>query len=247
MRLKIRAALRVDSEHLLLLKGWLLVAVVGFAFIAAWHFGLLQQVWREDPTGLSVAITLVFLLAAGHGSRHVLHLSRILNHLSDVQRNVTRQPATITSDLPKGRVTDYIRDLDVKASLGGPRSIDQALLLDTFEAELRCGHGFGWFIADLLLTLGLLGTVVGFILMLGPISALDTTDHGAIKAALAAMSGGMAVALYTTLTGLIGGMLLKIQGFLLENAVDELLRRTTWLTEVHVLPAIERERRHAPV
>ena len=56
----------------------------------------------------------------------------------------------------------------------------------------------------------------------------------------------MAVALYTTLAGLIGGMLLKIQGFLLENAVDELVRRTTWLTEVHVLPAIERERRHAP-
>lgn len=44
MRWKIRATLRVDSEHLLLLKGWLLMAVVGFAFIAAWHFGLLQQV-----------------------------------------------------------------------------------------------------------------------------------------------------------------------------------------------------------
>ena len=94
--------------------------------------------------------------------------------------------------------------------------------------------------------MGLLGTVVGFILMLGPISALDTTDQGAIKAALGAMSSGMAVALYTTLTGLIGGMLLKIQGFLLENAVDELIHRITWLTEVHILPAIERERGHAP-
>ena len=59
------------------------------------------------------------------------------------------------------------------------------------------------------------------------------------------MSGGMAVALYTTLTGLIGGMLLKIQGFLLDGAVDELIRRTTRLTEVHVLPSIERMRSHA--
>ena len=246
MGLKIRAALRVDSEHLLLLKGWLLVAVVGFAFIAAWHFGLLQQVWREDPTGLSVAITFVFLVAAAHGSHHVLQLSRTLNHLSDVQHSVTQRQRSHTNALPDGRVTEYIRDLDVKASFGGPRSIDQALLLDTLEAELRCGHGFGWFVADLLLTLGLLGTVVGFILMLGPISALDTTDQGAIKATLGAMSSGMAVALYTTLTGLIGGMLLKIQGFLLENAVDELIRRITWLTEVHILPAIERERGHAP-
>jgi hypothetical protein len=61
------------------------------------------------------------------------------------------------------------------------------------------------------------------------------------------MSGGMAVALYTTLTGLIGGMLLKIQGFILDGAVDELVRRTTRLTEVHVLPRIERMQAHATV
>jgi hypothetical protein len=42
-------------------------------------------------------------------------------------------------------------------------------------------------------------------------------------------------------------MLLKIQGFLLDGAVDELIRRTTRLTEVHVLPAIERMRGHATV
>jgi hypothetical protein len=50
----------------------------------------------------------------------------------------------------------------------------------------------------------------------------------------------VAVALYTTLAGLIGGMLLKIQGFLLDGAVDELVRRTTRLTEVHVLPTMQR-------
>ncbi len=86
--------------------------------------------------------------------------------------------------------------------------------------------------------------MIGFIVMLGPISQLDSADESAIKGALAAMSGGMAVALYTTLTGLIGGILLKIQGFLLDGAVQELLRQTTQLTEVHVLPTIERMRCH---
>jgi hypothetical protein len=61
------------------------------------------------------------------------------------------------------------------------------------------------------------------------------------------MSGGMAVALYTTMAGLIGGILLKIQGFLLDRAVDELLRGTTRLTEVHVLPTIEGRRSHVAV
>ena len=243
----------VNSEHILLLKGLLLLAVIGFAFVAAAHYGLLSRVWREDMTGLSVAITLVFLAATAHGSVCLLQLSRALNHLADVQRSIEADGVVAGGRLgehpalPEGCVSRYIRDLHTKANLGRGHRIDQGLLLDSFEAELKQGHLFGWFVADLLLSLGLLGTVIGFIAMLGPISGLDAGDQGAIKSALAAMSGGMAVALYTTLTGLIGGMLLKIQGFLLDSAVDELIRRTTRLTEVHVLPAIERMRSHAAV
>lgn len=228
----------LDSEHILLLKGMVLLAVVGFAFVGAWHYDLLQRVWRQDTTGISVGITLVFLVAAAHGSLCMLRLSRALNHLGAVQRAIGGD-AGVTAALPDGCVSRYIRDLHIKASLSRGRSIDQGLLLDTFEAELKHGHIFGWFVADLLLSLGLLGTVIGFIFMLGPISGLDASDQSAIKAALAAMSGGMAVALYTTMAGLIGGMLLKVQGFLLDRAVEELLRGTTRLTEVHVLPAIE--------
>jgi MotA/TolQ/ExbB proton channel family len=236
----------IDSEHLLLLKGLLLLAVVGFAFLGAWHHGLLHRVWREDMTGLSVAITVVFLVATAHGSVCLLRLSRALNHLAEVQHMISSTDGGRGAALPEGCISRYIRDLHTKASLSKGRTIDQGLLLDTFEAELKHGHLFGWFIADLLLSLGLLGTVIGFILMLGPISGLDAGDQSALKGALAAMSGGMAVALYTTLTGLIGGMLLKIQGFLLDGAVDELIRRTTRLTEVHILPSIE-GRGHAAV
>jgi hypothetical protein len=148
--------------------------------------------------------------------------------------------------LPDGCVTQHVKDLRKKAEISGGRGgLDQSLLLEAFEAELRRGQELGWFVADLLLSLGLLGTVIGFILMLGPISGLDSADENAIKGALAAMSGGMAVALYTTLAGLVGGMLLKVQGFLLDGAVQELVGRTIRLTEVSVLPAIERGRRDA--
>jgi len=250
----------VNSEHILLLKGLLLIAVIAVAFVAATHYGLLNRVWREDLTGISVAITLVFLIATAHGSLCLIHLSRALNHLSEVRRSIVgegvmagagigKRPALPgeAASLPDGCVSRYIRDLHTKASLGRGGAIDQSLLLDSFEAELKHGHLFGWFVADLLLSLGLLGTVIGFIAMLGPISGLDVGDHSAIKSALAAMSGGMAVALYTTLTGLIGGMLLKIQGFLLDGAVAEVIRGTTRLTEVHVLPSIERMRSHAAI
>lgn len=237
---------RIDSEHILLLKALLMLAVVASAFLAAWHYGLLQRVLIEDRTGLSVAITIVFLFAAGHGGLHILRLSRALNHVSDVQRAIAAQDVlSAAPTLPEGCVTAHIRHLMQKARFASPRPVDQRLLLESFEADLREGHSFGWFVADLLLTLGLLGTVIGFILMLTPISSLSGNDHDAVKMALAAMSDGMAVALYTTLCGLVGGMLLKIEGMLLDGAVDELVRRTVRLTEIHVLPALERTASHA--
>jgi hypothetical protein len=246
MRLEQRARVRMDSTHLLLLKGLLVWAVVAVAVLAAWHYGLLQEVWRTDSTGLSLGITAVFAGTAARGSWHVIRMSRALNHVTDIERLLGEDGGDRGRPLPEGCVAEHVRHLQTKARLGGRRAgLDQSLLLEAFEADLRRGQEFGWFVADLLLSLGLLGTVVGFILMLGPISGLDAADESAIKGALAAMSGGMAVALYTTLAGLVGGMLLKVQGFLLDGAVQELVGRTTRLTEVFVLPAIERRQHDA--
>ena len=235
----------MDSKHVLLLKGLLVWTVVGVAVLAAWRYGLLQEVWRADSTGLALGISLVFAGTAARGSWHVIRLSRALNHVSDVERLLGKDAEAGTRGLPEGCVAEHVRHLQIKARLGGGAGLDQRLLLEAFEADLRRGQELGWFVADLLLSLGLLGTVIGFILMLAPISALDTADESAIKGALAAMSGGMAVALYTTLAGLVGGMLLKLQGFLLDGAIQELVGRTTRLTEVFILPTIERERRDA--
>ena len=251
MWLERRARLRVDSRHLLLLKGLLIWMVVAVAVLAAWHYGLLQEVWRADSTGLALGITLVFAGTVLRGSWHVLRLSQALNHVSDIEQYLERHGSSAFRtgtelpgahpDFPDGCVAEHVRHLRKKAEISNGRGrLDQRLLLEAFEADLRRGQEFGWFVADLLLSLGLLGTVIGFILMLAPISGLDTADESAIKGALAAMSGGMAVALYTTLAGLVGGMLLKVQGFLLDGAVQELVGRTTRLTEVFVLPAIER-------
>ncbi len=43
---------RFDDEHLLWLKSLLLLMLTAFALIAAWHYGLLQQVLFDEPSGL---------------------------------------------------------------------------------------------------------------------------------------------------------------------------------------------------
>ena len=81
----------------------------------------------------------------------------------------------------------------------------------------------GWFAADSVLKIGLLGTIIGFILMLAPIGELTSFDPSSLQGALAAMSAGMAVALYTTLTGLIANIIMRFQFQFLADAMQKRL------------------------
>ena len=70
----------------------------------------------------------------------------------------------------------------------------------------------GWFIAESCLALGMVGTVTGFLYMLGTaFENIDITDATTLQDALASMAKGMSTALYTTLTGLIASLINKVQ------------------------------------
>ncbi|KKN27093.1 hypothetical protein LCGC14_0868160 [marine sediment metagenome] len=72
----------------------------------------------------------------------------------------------------------------------------------------------GWFVADKLMALGMVGTVIGFIYTLQSVFVgLDTSSTKAMQGALSSMSTGMSTALYTTASGLICSLLLKVQLF----------------------------------
>jgi len=90
--------------------------------------------------------------------------------------------------------------------------------------DWRGNQEIGWFISDTVLTIGMIGTVSGFLLMLtGAFAGVDLSDEVAMQNVLEKMSKGMSTALYTTLFGLICGSLLKIQYFSLGRATDILI------------------------
>lgn len=74
----------------------------------------------------------------------------------------------------------------------------------------------GWFASDQCLSIGMLGTVIGFLLMMSSL-AMDNTDFNSIKEMLKTMSTGMSTALVTTAVGMIFGNLLKLQLFLVSR------------------------------
>ena len=82
----------------------------------------------------------------------------------------------------------------------------------------------GWFISDITLTVGMIGTVIGFIAMLGGFIDLDIENIDTIQDLITELGSGMSTALYTTLTGLISSALLKIQCFNLNYSIDKFIK-----------------------
>ena len=71
-------------------------------------------------------------------------------------------------------------------------------------------------IAEKLVFLGLVGTVVGFIMALAGVTAETAMDSSAIPAMIGGLVAGMGTALYTTLVGSIGYLWLDLHDLLLE-------------------------------
>ena len=66
-----------------------------------------------------------------------------------------------------------------------------------------------WFISDIVLTLGMIGTIVGFILMLsGTFDTLQIANVDSVRLLIASMSKGLYTALYSTLAGLFSSAFL---------------------------------------
>lgn len=88
--------------------------------------------------------------------------------------------------------------------------------------DYSTGLNVSWFVSETLLTLGMIGTVAGFIIMLGDsFGSIDTANPETLKEALSAMALGMSTALYTTLTGLILSQALKVQLVNLESGEED--------------------------
>ena len=79
----------------------------------------------------------------------------------------------------------------------------------------------GWFTSDLCLSIGMMGTVIGFIMMLSGLAQVDVTDINTVQGLIKNLGAGMSTALYSTLTGLICSSLLKVQYFNLNQAIDQ--------------------------
>tara|TARA_X000000950_G_scaffold115261_1_gene144800 strand:- start:626 stop:1081 length:456 start_codon:yes stop_codon:yes gene_type:complete len=84
--------------------------------------------------------------------------------------------------------------------------------------EEKYEYNVEWFVSEMMISLGMIGTVIGFIYMLYSVfSSLNITDTLAVQQSLGKMAQGMGTALLTTLVGLVSSVLIKSQLVMVEN------------------------------
>lgn len=199
----------LKSHYGLFLFALLVSGVEGFIWFYMQQGGYLQSLLVSDQSHVSVLIITAYITA----TLHFLYSSYITS-LQFLDLDKERSEPCSTGELKRFYE-------QVKQHNAGENT--SQTLLEILDTRIRSRYAFGFIVADLMLKLGILGTVIGFIIMLGSLSNLNSVDITVMQTLLAEMSGGMKVALFTTLAGMLAGILLNIKYNLVDWAVDHLL------------------------
>ncbi len=147
----------------------------------------------------------------------------------------------------KGCVAEFFHSLRTIINNNGELNIE-ALVDVEFSVYQRVAHSLE-IIGNLLITLGLIGTVVGLTLTLtGLTSSLDALGHDQeqLLSGLRGAMAGMGTAFYTTLLGAVsGGVLLRIFAHIDQHSVESLENALTRICLVYCSadfkPSLERD------
>ena len=194
-------------KYLLLLR-FGIINLVAFALLgAAWAQGFIAKVINADITNMVILISLVFvigLILAGH---RLLKLSKQLN-------------AAYSFDINQSsRASDFIK-LTKGKNAASRNNIAQALRLKLFSRIVYIKY-----IANSLTILGLIGTVLGFIIALSGVDPDVAANPSAISPMVAQLIEGMSVALYTTLVGSILSVWLGLVYQMLTTGTSNLISK----------------------
>lgn len=215
---------------------WLVLQTVTvFGASMLWDRGLYQDLVRADASYLCVVMSLIFVGTMIHGGQLALRLARLAEELDNLMKHlpgddsVLSSRALVDAAAEKGLVVSYFRAVagrGVAGSTGEPANLAEVL-----AERVRGAHALGWHLTDLLVKLGLLGTVIGFMIMLNSVASLESFDIENAQQLMTTMMEGMGVALNTTLFGFVCGMIAGFQYLILDQAADRFLADVVYVAE----------------
>jgi MotA/TolQ/ExbB proton channel family protein len=202
-------------RYLLLLRFVVINLIATALFCAAWIKGWVDLILTGDSTHQVVLIAAVFAYGLVRCGGKILLTSIEINQISN--------PDAAGSS----RVQQYLE------SINRHDAQSRAISASALKMKLLSRIASIRHIGNSLVFLGLLGTVIGFIMALSGVDAQAAGDVDAIGPMVTTLIGGMSVALYTTLVGAVLNIWLMINYRLLESGTVTLLTAIVDLGERH--------------
>ena len=203
----------MEYRYLLMVR-YVLTNAAAVAFLAAVYLqGWLDNLLKSDLWELSALIFIVFLYG------FAICTYRIWKHsieLNGIKAGVPSEQSWA------GRYLDNVEHAD---------SESRAILADAFRLKITNRVVIVRHVANALVFLGLIGTVIGFIIALSGVDPESASDADSVAATVATLISGMSIALYTTLTGAILYTWLTIAHRMLVTGAVDLVTATVELGE----------------
>lgn len=209
-----RAITRYPGPTYLILFGLLNLAPAAL-MLGLWAEGWLGIVFEADNTGITILIILVFIAGL------VLCTQRLWRLDSEIACVRSYDPCQNTW------VSQYLYDI------GGRSAGSRAIFGNALQLKVSERIGIVKHIAHALILLGLIGTVVGFIIALSGVDPESASNIDAVSPMVAELIRGMSVALYTTLAGAVCNLWLSANYRLLTAAATTLVTELVALGEAN--------------
>jgi hypothetical protein len=196
-------AIERQAQGLFLL--WLaLVGVLVFGAAWLWQVGGWQRLLSADPTGLTLLIVAIFSASTLWCGQRAWQLGL--------------QQQALDVDQATGWAHNYAQHIHTQPD---QQAVAQALLAEHTHGP----HEMAWWVNGIQLKLGLLGKVIGFSLLAFELGQASFEPSQSAEL-LRSLTGGLGIALLTTLTGLTANILLGLQLMRLDRFADQLVAQT---------------------
>lgn len=226
--------------------GLLVTAVAGTFILKAVKTDI-EQAGTLQGTYISLIILVIFIFAVVKNFFDMRFINRQMK-LTNAQIDQLRQTNNIYNFLTSSEPSLFRDHIDnLHEIFRRDFNISQDNLITLLQARLLSRTRIVDFCSSILVTLGLVGTIIGLIRSAGGLGDVflamsqgNTTIMEGVKEAL----GGMGVAFYTTLMGaILGGVCLRLLSNLVDANTEHIVSHIAELTEIYILPILRRAAR----
>ena len=221
-----------------------LVALVAGGFIVDAIENDLKQAASHRGTYVSIIILGLFCFAVVKNFFDMRFIHR-QSRLTDRQIDQLRQTNNIYIFLQNSDPSLFRDHIDnLHEIFRRDCTISQDNLVTLLQARLLAKTRIVEFCSSILVTLGLVGTIIGLIQSAGGLSEVITAmtgEEGTVMDGVYKALSGMGVAFYTTLMGaILGGVCLRLLSNLVDANIEHIVSHIAELTEIYILPILRR-------